>query len=153
MSVVMTLCRSLIFSFLVVHTLSHPSTICFIGDTVYGSVVDPWINTMDPRTLMGTFSAASFSETTSVLSVDYSAPIYQHKNFDVDTANYIFKVKDIGWVVSENAEPSKANIDDIELTCFHDDIADCTTYSWFEGYGSNEIPVYPMGITIGKCNS
>lgn len=134
-------------------TTSNYQSLCFIGDTLYGSVADPWEDTIDPRTLMGTFTLTPFSDTASPLTVDYDSPIYQHRNFDVDSINFIFRITDVGWVISEDAAPSIATSSDIQLTCFHDDIADCTTYSWFEGYNSNTVPVHPMGITIGSCNS
>ena len=148
----MFLRHGLVVLLFIIH-VSSQSTICFIGDTVYGDVSDPWGNTIDPRTLMGTFIETTFSETASTLSVDYSSPMYQHNNFDVDSANYIFKITDVGWVISEDAPPSTATTTNIKLTCFHEDISDCTTYSWFEGYNSNAVPIYPMGITIGNCNS
>eukprot|EP01084_Bolivina_argentea_P047294 87139_1 len=131
---------------------SQPSKICFMGDSNYGDLSQPFISNQDPRTLMGTFTQMTITNTESDLDIDFNLPIYKHTNYRESESNYIFKIN-IGWVLTANAAPNTASIDKIKLTCFEDNIIDCIKYRWFWGYNSNEFPILPVGITTGKCNT
>ena len=123
--------------------------ICLIGDNLYG---DFGIN-QDSRPLMGTYTPISISNTASILSVDFSSKIYQREYYGEDASDYIFKISNIGWVVSIDASPNTASEDDIALTCFEDELTDCGTYSWYAGYNSYNEPKCANKIISGACDS
>ena len=131
------------------------STICFIGNTLYGNsgAANRW-NNGDPRLLMGTFTLIIPDSTDSTLDVDFDSGIYKHSNYGDSESNYIFKINSVGWVITKkNTPPNTATTDNIQLTCFHDDIVDCSQYSWFWGFDSIKNPITEVMITDGKCNS
>ena len=121
-------------------SIKSQSTICFIVDGLYGNsdAATSWgsNNYDDPRSLMGTFTLIMPESTDSILDVDFDAGVYRHSNYGESSANYIFKIRSIGWVIAKDATPNTATSDNILLTCFRPDILSCFTYSWYNGYNS-----------------
>ena len=137
-------------------TSCKSNDICLIGDNLYGGSNNSysWSDYYDTRPLMGTYTMTSTftDQVTSTLDVDFNSTVYQHKKYREDTSNYIFKIENIGWVVSK-ASPIKANINSINMTCFEEDILNCSTYSWYAGYNSYNIPQCTIKIGSGSCDS
>merc|ERR1719295_908571 len=89
---------------------SVPSAVCFIGTNRFGSVVNPFADN-ELRTLMGTFAqiaSPTFNQHISPLSVDYTSPIYRHSNYGEADANFLFRIADLGYVLSKTAPPDTA---------------------------------------------
>ena len=126
------------------------------NDNLYGDVTNPWNDKQDPRILMGTYTKTTAIQDTgeSQLNVDFNSPIYKHTNYGGnDGTNYIFKITDIGWVITEDTSPNQVTAENIKLTCFQDDIIDCIKYSWFWSYNSNIDSVQSVKISNGNCPS
>eukprot|EP01083_Nonionella_stella_P198464 728622_1 len=143
---------TVLLSLFLVRVQSEPSQVCLLGDNLYGNL-KPFSAGRDPTLLMGTFTQITIEGTDeSTLSVDFESPIYRHKYYHDSKSNYLFKIDNIGWVLSETASPLTADIDDIQLTCFEDNIIDCLKYRWFWGYNDNKYPILSLSITIGACH-
>ena len=145
-----------LFSVYLITCIKCQSKICFIGDNLYGDVTNPWSDKQDPRILMGTYTKTTTIQDTgeSQLNVDFNSPIYKHTNYGgSDGTNYIFKITDIGWVITEDTSPNQVTAENIKLTCFQDDIIDCIKYSWFWSYNSNIDSVQSVKISNGNCPS
>ena len=132
---------------------SQDDSICLIGNNLYGSVQTAFDAGRDPRTLFGTFYKIDPYNYESTLDVDFDSGIYKHSNYNEDESNYIFRVIDIGWVVTENASPNVATTEKVKLTCFEDEITDCIQYRWFWGYDSNQYPLLTVQVTNNDCPS
>ena len=143
-----------LFCFIILSVQSqNETTICLIGLNLYGDY-HPFVSYRDPRLLMGTYNedidippiVSDFQD------VDYSQPVYVHSKYGETDSNYIFKVSDVGWVVSEEA-PGIAEESSIKLTCFEDNIFICDTYAWYWGYNTSIHSICTLKITTGQCDS
>ena len=131
--------------------LSNPPKVCVIGN-----VTQPYNSQRDPRSLMGTYTL--YTENTTNLNetiIDLSEPIYEHLHYGDQSSSpiqYLFKLKQIdGWTISETL-PIVDEEESVYLTCFQDNLFDCTAYEWYWGYNLYDYPITSLKVLGGECN-
>ena len=152
-----------IVSFVLIYYLTNlinnvqcvPSQVCVIGD-----VQSKYESQRDPRSLMGTYTISIISNT-SILDdevVDVDSPIYEHHLYgnltksESEPIQYLFKVKTVGWALSETL-PVKGTTITVFLTCFKEDLFECKENRWYWGYDKYDYPIGPLKVLGGPCNS
>ena len=111
----------------------------------------------DPRTLFGTYNKiddiGNYTFDTSL--IDQSIPIYQHTteiNPDDDaTKSYIFKIINVGFVLSETL-PLEGTTITVFMTCFEDNLFECQYYKWYWGYNKYEFSIPKVKVMGNQCS-
>ena len=79
--------------------------------------------------------------------IDQSIPIYKHTTEINTISSYIFKIINVGFVISDTLSTA-----DVFMTCFQDNLFKCLYYQWYWGYNKYEISIPKIKVMGNQCN-